>query len=218
VPPTSASLPHGARWLLPRIGRFVADNPDIDLDIGATNALADFTRGEADVAIRYGFGHWPGLDAEHLADDAFFPVCSPQIAGGPPKRPEDLANYTLLRAEDEYWKPWFDAVGLDWPEPERGTLFNDSSHLLQAAADGQGVALARRTLIGKDLHNGVLMRPFDVEVPAPRRFYLVYPPRLRDAPKLESFRAWIRRELEADNDASVSSAMRPPVSGARRKR
>jgi len=208
----------GARWLLPRIGRFVADNPDIDLDIGATNALADFTRGEADVAIRYGFGHWPGLDAEHLADDAFFPVCSPQIAGGPPKRPEDLANYTLLRAEDEYWKPWFDAVGLDWPEPERGTLFNDSSHLLQAAADGQGVALARRTLIGKDLHNGVLMRPFDVEVPAPRRFYLVYPPRLRDAPKLESFRAWIRRELEADNDASVSSAMRPPVSGARRKR
>ena len=202
----------GARWLLPRIGRFIADNPDIDLDIGATNALADFARDDADVAIRYGFGHWPGVIAEHLSDDAFFPVCSPQIANGhPPKRPEDLANYTLLRADDEYWKPWFEAVGLDWPEPERGTIFNDSSHLLQAAADGQGVALARRTLIGKDLHNGVLMRPFDVEVPAPRRFYLVYPPRLRDTPKLTAFRAWIKRELDCDNDASVSCATRPPL-------
>ena len=160
----------GARWLLPRIGRFVAANPDIDLDIGATNTLVDFNRDDVDVALRHGFGHWPGVTAEHLTDDAFFPVCSPQIANGhPPRRPEDLANYTLLRADDEYWKPWFEAVGLDWPEPERGTIFNDSSHLLQAAADGQGVALARRTLIGKDLRNGVLMRPFDVEVPSPRQ-------------------------------------------------
>ena len=205
----------GARWLLPRIGRFVAKHSDIDLDISATNALADFSLGEADVAIRYGFGHWPGLDAEHFTDDAFFPVCSPRIAGGPPKRPEDLANHTLLRGEDEYWKPWFDAVGLDLPEPGRGTIFSDSSHLLQAAADGQGVALARRTLIGKDLRNGVLMRPFAVEVPSPRRFYLVYPPRLRDAPKLAAFRAWIRHELACDDDASASGAMRPPT---RRKR
>ena len=201
----------GARWLLPRIGRFNADNPDVDLDISATDALADFTRGDADVAIRYGFGHWPGVSVEHLTDDAFFPVCSPQIANGhPPKRPADLANYTLLRSDDEFWKPWFEAVGLDWPEPERGTIFSDSSHLLQAAADGQGVALARRTLIGKDLHNGVLMRPFDVEVPSPRRFYLVYPPRLRDAPKLAAFREWLRHEFECDNDASVSCATRPP--------
>ena len=207
----------GARWLLPRIGRFVDSHPDIDLDISATNALADFTRGDADVAIRYGFGHWPGLDAEHLTDDAFFPVCSPKIAGGPPKRPQDLARYTLLRSEDEYWKPWFDAVGLDLPEPARGTIFNDSSHLLQAAADGQGVALARRTLIGKDLHNGVLMRPFEVEVPSPRRFYLVYPPRLRDAPKLASFRTWMKHELECDNDASVSCATRPPDRAPRKR-
>lgn len=210
----------GARWLLPRIGRFVADNPDIDLDIGATNALADFARDDADVAIRYGFGHWPGVICEHLTDDAFFPVCSPSIANGyPPRRPEDLTNYTLLRAEDEYWKPWFEAVGLDWPEPDRGTLFRDSSHLLQAAADGQGVALARRTLIGKDLHNGILMRPFDVEVPAPRRFYLVYPPRMRDTPKLSAFRTWLRNELDCDNDAVVNCApnTRPPKRSRRRR-
>jgi LysR family glycine cleavage system transcriptional activator len=201
-----------ARWLLPRIGRFVAANPDIDLDIGATNTLVDFNRDDVDVAIRYGFGHWPGLAAHHLTDDAFFPVCSPQIANGhPPRRPEDLANYTLLRAEDEYWKPWFEAVGLDWPEPERGTIFNDSSHLLQAAADGQGVALARRTLIGKDLRNGVLLRPFEVEVPSPRSFYLVYPPRLKDSPKLASFGRWLEEEFASYNDDSMSCATRPPA-------
>ena len=133
----------------------------------------------------------------------------------PPKRPEDLANYTLLRAEDEYWKPWFEAVGLDWPEPERGTTFADSSHLLQAAADGQGVALARRTLIGKDLRNGVLMRPFEVEVPSPRRFYLVYPPRLKDSPKLAAFRRWLKDEIDCDNDASMSCATRPPAAEGR---
>ena len=205
----------GARWLLPRIGRFVAANPDIDLDISASNSLVDFNRDDADVAIRYGFGHWPGVSAEHLTDDAFFPVCSPHIANGRvPRRPEDLANYTLLRADDEYWKPWFEAVGLDWPEPDRGTTFGDSSHLLQAAADGQGVALARRTLIGKDLRNGVLVRPFEVEVPSPRRFYLVYPPRLKDSPKLAAFRRWLNDEFACDNDASMDCAKRPAATKA----
>lgn len=200
---------YGARWLLPRIGRFVAAHPDIDLDIGASPALADFDRDAVDVAIRYGFGHWPGVASEHLADDAFFPVCSPHLAEGRlPKQPEDLKRYTLLRTEDEYWKPWFEAVGLDWPEPDRGPTFSDSSHLLQAAADGQGVALGRRSLIGKDLHNGVLVKPFAIEVPSPRRYYLVYPPRMRESPKLVAFRTWLREEIDADNDASLNCALR----------
>ena len=196
----------GARWLLPRIGRFIAANKDIDLDISATNALVDFNRDDMDVAIRYGFGHWPGLVSEHLADDAFFPVCSPRIAGGMPKRPEDLARYTLLRADDEFWKPWFDAVGVDLPEPVRGPIFNDSSHLLQAAADGQGVALARRTLIGKDLRNRVLVRPFAVEVAAPRKFFLVCPPRMEHTAKFAAFRQWLREEFAADDDSVCTLA------------
>ena len=196
----------GARWLLPRIGRFIAANKDIDLDISATNALVDFVRDDMDVAIRYGFGHWPGLASEHLADDAFFPVCSPRIPGGVPKRPEDLARYTLLRADDEFWKPWFDAVGVDLPEPVRGPIFNDSSHLLQAAADGQGVALARRTLIGKDLRNRVLVRPFAVEVAAPRKFFLVCPPRTQQTAKFGAFRRWLHEEFAADDDSVCTLA------------
>ena len=132
-----------SRWLLPRIGRFHARHPDIDLVVSSSMAIVDFQRDDADVAIRYGFGDWPGVRVEHLLDDAFFPVCSPRIAGGVPKRPADLARYTLLRADDEPWKPWFEAAGLDWPEPTRGPVFSDSALLMQAAAEGQGIALGR---------------------------------------------------------------------------
>ena len=204
-----------ARWLLPRIGRFFAVHPDIDLVVSANMAVVDFQRDDADVAIRYGFGQWDGVRVEHLLDDSFFPVCSPRIEGGVPKRPTDLARYTLLRADDEPWLPWFEAAGLDWPEPTRGPMFNDSAHMMQAAAEGQGVALARATLLGNDERNGVLVRPFAIEAPAPRRFYLVYPPRNADSPKLAAFRAWLQVEIAADRrklapTASASAARRSP--------
>ncbi len=204
-----------ARWLLPRIGRFFAVHPDIDLVVSANMAVVDFQRDDADVAIRYGFGEWKGVRVEHILDDSFFPVCSPRIEGGVPKRPTDLARYTLLRADDEPWLPWFEAAGLDWPEPTRGPMFNDSAHLMQAAAEGQGVALARATLLGNDERNGVLVRPFAIEAPAPRRFYLVYPPRNADSPKLAAFRAWLQVEIAADRrtlapTASASAARRSP--------
>ena len=204
-----------ARWLLPRIGRFFAVHPDIDLVVSANMAVVDFQRDDADVAIRYGFGEWEGVRVEHILDDSFFPVCSPRIEGGVPKRPTDLARYTLLRADDEPWLPWFEAAGLDWPEPTRGPMFNDSAHMMQAAAEGQGVALARATLLGNDERNGVLVRPFAIEAPAPRRFYLVYPPRNADSPKLAAFRAWLQVEIAADRrtlapTASASAARRSP--------
>jgi LysR family glycine cleavage system transcriptional activator len=106
-----------------------------------------------------------------------------------------LSRYLLLRSDDEFWRPWFDAAGVDLPEPDRGPSFNDASHLLQVAADGQGIALARRSLIGNDLRNGVLVKLFDVEVAAPRKFYLVYLPRMADSTKLVAFRAWLRQEF-----------------------
>jgi LysR family glycine cleavage system transcriptional activator len=187
-----------ARWLLPRIGRFRSAHPDVDLDVRANMQNVDFQRDDADIAIRYGHGDWPNVHAEHLLDDVFFPVCSPRLAGRRlPARPADIARYTLLRSDDEPWKPWLEAAGLDWPEPTRGPVFNDSSYLLQAAAEGQGIALARRSLLANDVRNGVLVRLFDIEVPAPRRFYLVYPPRMANSPKLALFRRWLHDEIAA---------------------
>ena len=193
-----------ARWLLPRIGRFIAAHPDIDLDVRATLVLVDFQRDDVDFAVRHGRGDWPGVVAEPMFEETYFPVCSPRLARGRlPARPADLAHHVLLRGEGEPWTPWFRAAGLDWPEPTRGAMFNDSSHMVQAAAEGQGIALARESLLGNDLRTGALVRLFDISIPAPRRFFFVYPPRMAQAPKLALFRTWLFAELAADRTLAI---------------
>jgi LysR family glycine cleavage system transcriptional activator len=209
-----------ARWLLPRMGHFLAAHPDVDLEISATLALVDFRRDNVDLAIRSGSGSWPGVVAELLYDEIYVPVCSPRLAGGRlPANPADLARYTLLRQSDEFWKPWFDAAGLDLPEPTRGPVFNDASHMLQSAADGQGIALARVSLLGNDVRNGVLVRLFDIVVPAPFRVFLVYPPRVADSPKLAAFRGWLKDEIAAEAQDAERGGKRTAASpGAGRGR
>lgn len=205
-----------ARWLLPRIGRFIKAHPDIDLDVSASEGLVDLARDEVDVAIRYGLGHWPGLHAEYLQDDEFCLVASPRLVKGRTlARPEDLANYTLLRADDEPWRPWFEAAGLDWPEPDRGPMFNDSSHLMQAAIAGQGVALGRRVLLGDDLDNGLLMRLSDIVVPTPRQFWFVCLPRDAATPKVLALRDWLRAEFARDAARRAPSRLRAEASAPR---
>jgi LysR family glycine cleavage system transcriptional activator len=208
-----------ARWLLPRMARFTAAHADIDLDVRANSAIIDFQRDDADVAVRYGFGNWPGVVSEYLLAEYFLPVCSPRLRGGKlPKRPADLARYPLLRSNDEFWQPWFTAAGLPSPEPDRGPTFNDDAHLMQAAVEGQGIALARSSLLGNDLVNGLLVRLFDIEVPSERMYYLVYPPRLAHEPKIALFRQWLRDEIARD-DATVSrTAKASPRSAPRRRR
>jgi LysR family glycine cleavage system transcriptional activator len=198
-----------ARWLLPRIGRFMAAHREIDVDVRASNVLADFRRDDLDVGIRHGVGDWPGLVVEKLLDDVYFPVCSPRIVGGVPKRPVDLARYTLLRSEGEPWQPWFRAAGLDWEEPSRGAMFSDSSHTLHAAVEGQGIALARISLLGNDLDTGALVRPFAIEIPSAKSHYLVYPPRLAGVPKVMLFREWLFAELEKDR--ALKELLHPPT-------
>jgi LysR family glycine cleavage system transcriptional activator len=213
-----------ARWLLPRVGRFVAAHPDIDLDIHASNALVDFRRDDIDVAIRYGSGHYPGLATRHLLDDEYLVVCSPRIAGGVPKQPGDLRRYILLRSDNEFWQPWFAAAGLDWPEPERGPIFNDTSHAMQAAIEGQGIALVRTSLLGNDLRNGVLVCPFPIYLPSPHHYYLVCPPRIAAMPKFVALSDWLEAEIAADPNRtprSTTAVARTPAlrrKGATRRR
>jgi len=202
-----------ARWLLPRIGRFMAAHREIDVDVRASNVLADFKHDDLDVGIRHGTGDWSGLVVEKLMDDAYFPVCSPRIAGGVPKRPVDLARYTLLRSEGEPWQPWFRAAGLDWEEPSRGPAFSDSSHTLHAAVEGQGIALARISLLGNDLATGALVRPFAIEIPSAKSHYLVYPQRLAEVQKVVLFREWLLAELERDRGLSALLPRPTPAHG-----
>src|SRR5437667_443140 len=126
-----------------------------------TRAAEEFGPDGVDLAIRMGGGGWPGLVAEKLFDEEVFPVASPRLDGGVlPKRPESLARVVLLRSERQPWTPWFRAMALDWPEPSRGPIYSDETLLVQAAAEGIGVALARGPLVAGDLTAGRLVRLF----------------------------------------------------------
>ncbi|MFZ5512445.1 MAG: transcriptional regulator GcvA [Pseudomonadota bacterium] len=188
-----------ARWLTPRIGRFIEMHPDIELNIIASKELQDFVRDGIDVAIRFGLGRWPGVHSERLMDETMFPVASPQLNGGRlPRTPADLKRYTLLRVELEDWTPWFRLVGLDWREPRGGVVFNDSGMVLQAAMDGQGIALARRSLAIGDIQAGRLVQLFDRELPIERTYYFAQMDPPRPHPLIERFREWIFAEMRRD--------------------
>lgn len=194
----SSASSFSARWITPRIGSFIERNPQIDVELLSTNALTDFTRDDVDLAIRYGSGHYPDLYVEPLLDEVFFPVCAPSYNGGAlPKTPADLVNARLLRSDDELWRPWFDVAGLaNISEPRRGVLYQDSSNLLQAAIDGQGIGLVRRSIATHELAAGRLVRLFDIDAPSADSYFFVCPPSLIASARVQAFHTWIFEEVE----------------------
>jgi LysR family transcriptional regulator, glycine cleavage system transcriptional activator len=173
---TVSTLPSfAARWLLPRLGRFMEQHPRIAVSVHTSNTLVDLERDEVDLAIRWGAGQWPGLEVEKFMEDEFFPVASPRFnAGKLPSRPAELGKFRLMSAEGEPWAPWFRLAGVKLEEP-RGLTFTDSANLLQAVADGRGIGLGRRSIAEGDLRAGRLVRLFDIALPARAANYLVWP-------------------------------------------
>ncbi|HSK40020.1 MAG TPA: transcriptional regulator GcvA [Arenibaculum sp.] len=183
------------RWLMPRLPRFHAAFPEIDMDLRTSSELARIGHDGVDLAIRYGPGGWPGLRHEKLMDEYVFPVCSPTYrAGALPKRPEDLRAEILLRNPSQPWEPWFHAACIDLDEPERGPSFSDAALLLQAAAAGQGIALARAALVEDDLHGGRLLRLFEASVRDAYAYYVVWRDDGDKQHAIEAFRSWIIAE------------------------
>src|SRR5260370_2633546 len=161
----STSPDFAAKWLVYRLGRFAEAHPGIDLRVSATMHHIDFVREEVDVAVRHGDGNWSGLDAVRLCTEQLFPVCSPKLMSGRNRiaKPSDLLKSPLLHLDDsKAWSRWFDAAGITNPEMSHGLTLNRASMLIDAAVDGQGVALARTTLAAWDLFNGRLVSPLQV--------------------------------------------------------
>lgn len=186
-----------ARWLVPRLARFQADRPDVEIAIRPTATLVTLdTRDGIDLAIRYGPGSWPGLRATPLMTSTVFPVCAPAFLGRHPlTEPRDLLGAPLLRSPRQKWRPWFLAAGLDAPEPEQGPIYDDSALILQAAAAGQGVALARAALAEDDLAAQRLTRLFDISIEDDYAWFLVWrEPLSCDARAHRAFRDWLEKE------------------------
>ena len=196
---TVSMLPSFASsWMVPRLGRFHAAHPDIDLRISANFDLVDFDRDDVDVAIRWGKGDYPGLDAVHFMTEDIFPVCSPELISEgehPLTCPEDLRFHTLLHDDLQTdWRMWLVAAGVEGVDPTRGVSLNQSDMVLQAAIDGQGVALGRSILAQRALKAGQLVKPFDLTLPSGFAYYFVCPEAAFDRPKVKAFREWLFTE------------------------
>ncbi|SAK64228.1 LysR family transcriptional regulator [Caballeronia pedi] len=198
-----------AKWLLPRIERFQSACPDTDVRLDTSLKLLDFQAQRIDIGVRYGAGTWPGLAAEKLMDEEIYPVCSPRLAllKKRPKwrEPRELARETLIHdlsvdseAGFASWSAWFANAGVQKASVQRGLKINNSAAVLQAAIDGQGIALARSVMARDDISAGRLIRLFpEVSFTSPLAYYVVYRPEGASLRRLAAFRDWLMREARA---------------------
>jgi LysR family glycine cleavage system transcriptional activator len=204
VAPTFAVM-----WLIPRLQKFYALHPDLDVRISTGLSLVDFHRDDFDAAIRLGNGQWLGLEAIELFDETVTPMCSPRLLEGPNaiRSPDDLSKHVLLHnhsmdydPEAPTWETWLEAAGATGVDASRGTHFSLPDHGLQAAIDGAGIVLGWRSLSAKDVAAGRIVEPFDVTLPLGSSFYLVYPEAHSLRPNIATLRDWLRKELnESEN-------------------
>jgi LysR family glycine cleavage system transcriptional activator len=197
---TVSVLPSFAsRWLMPRLIRFMDANPKLEVSVMATTALANFRDDEVDVAIRFGVGPWPSLACEVFLEDEYFAVGSAKLRRKLPRTPREMLKLAIIREDRDYWRGWFERAGIPIEEAKtaRGPTFNDSTFALQAAARGEGIALARRSIVYEDLEKGTLVRLFDITVPSRERYWFVSSREAAATPKVARFREWVRAELAA---------------------
>lgn len=193
------------RWLIPRLHSFTTAHPEVRVRFNTSHLDWEFDETAGDVAIVCtGRPERPGLHATHLFDAQLTPVCSPALVHGGigMRQPADLVNHSLLQlytAADE-WPVWLRAAGVPADVGQSGPRFDSYLLALEAAIDGQGVAIVPRFLAAADLRGGRLVAPFTLQVPQPRRWYLVCRNDRRDDPRVRAFRDWLRVEIAADPD------------------
>jgi LysR family glycine cleavage system transcriptional activator len=184
-----------ARWLVPRLSRFTARFPHINLHIKTGQALANFKSDGVDIAIRFGTGDWRGLRAIKLLDEEFFPLCSPGLNGGRlPKDPIAMLAQPLLIDRNLSWHAWFKSAGLKLDRDIAGTSFTDTNALMEAAVMGQGIALGRLSFSQSDILAGKLVRLSEHSLRVAYCHYAVYPIASESNPALVAFRDWLVEE------------------------
>ena len=194
-------------WLIPRLARFTAQEPGVDVRISANNRLVDLGREGVDVAVRYcptvpGAG--PG--AELLFRETVVPVCSPSLLadpGRPLRAPEDLRHHVLLHTDVDLataaleWPMWMRAMGIAGLEPAGSLHFSQYDQLVQAAIAGQGVALGRSPIVDDLITEGRLAVPFEPRLASARGYYLLVGRGAADRPDVRAFTAWLCEEAGA---------------------
>ena len=191
------------KWLVPRLGHFNHDYPDVNVWISTSDELVDFDSKNADIGIRLGYGNWSNLYEELLMQEYVFPVCSPEFLKeyGTPTEPSELLELPLLRrnAVDilQRWRDWFKDAGVAVQKMPKGTQFPQTSLALQAAIDHQGVALARSAHVLDDIKAGRLVRLFpEIKSKSNLSYFFVCIPGRETEPQIGAFREWLKQETE----------------------
>jgi LysR family transcriptional regulator, glycine cleavage system transcriptional activator len=199
-----------AKWVAPRLSRFLALQPDIDIELSSSSDLisenvppsaisAALRQKEVDIAIPFGRGRFPGCKATKLMGVEAVPLCSPSYQRDMQlEKPADLLEKTLLHDNTRYpenptWSDWMALAGLDKADGTRGIHFDHAVQALEAAISGQGVALSLKPLATADLAAGRLVIPFDIKLPLKISYYMVQDQGEPDS-RVEAFRDWVMQE------------------------
>jgi LysR family glycine cleavage system transcriptional activator len=197
-----------AEWLVPRLHRFREQHADIDVLLHPSVELVDLEHSRVDLGVRYGSGSYPGLVAERLFEDEIFPVYSPRMLAGRRalRSPSDLRVHPLIHTEwtpeTGHWPGWSDwlrAAGVTGVNVNKGLRFSDGALVIQAAVNGQGVALGSKALALDHLAAGRLIRPFEVSLVTDFAYYIVCAKTRADEPDLAAFRRWVVSEAQRES-------------------
>jgi DNA-binding transcriptional LysR family regulator len=197
----ASSFAFATLWLMPRIGRFILEHPDIELRYVVLETIGDNLAEDVDIRFRYGTGKWPGYTADKLYEDEILAVCSPDYLKRRPglRTPADLLGERLIQLENvdprwEDWSTWFRALGVKYSPRRGGQRMNSYIVAVQAAIDGFGITLGWRRMIAGHLRQGLLVPVVDAAVPATNAYYQVYSNPRPLGPAAQALRDWLQGE------------------------
>lgn len=191
------------QWLIPRLSEFNKVHPDIDVKIKAVDFEENSLTDDVDVAIYYGMGGWPNVQADKLHTEFFIPVCSPLLLAGehPIQIPADLKHHNLLHdMTRNNWNEWIKQANIKDINVNQGPIFSHSSMVLQAAIHGQGVALGHNILAKPEIESGRLITPFNQILLSKKSYYLVCREAQIDSAKINTFRNWLLEEVRREQE------------------
>ncbi|RIY34643.1 LysR substrate-binding domain-containing protein [Psittacicella gerlachiana] len=202
----TVSSTFATKWLLTRLPDFQSQHPEIEFFLNLTSQNVNFFSESVDIGIRYGKGNWSDLQVELWQQEQRFAVCSPEfLEQHPIHKPTDLFNLplihdlTLSRHEGFLgWQDWFAKfLPLNSHHEIKGLSINDSANVIQAAINGQGIALARSLLVADDLKSGRLIQLFpELTLSSNLAYYLVYRPQSCQKPKICILRNWLAQQTQ----------------------
>lgn len=187
----------GSRWLIPRLSKFYRLHPTIELVLHHGTRITSAEQMVTSIAVDWGIGDWPGLDAARLFEIDYAPVLSPALLRehGELKHPTDLVRFPIIHQWDrQEWTAWYKLVGTDSPKFAQETVMRDSNTVLQAALDGQGVVMGLFPFVDNEVNSGRLIRPFDTLLHPARAYHLLTRPGAKSAPEIRAVCAWIEAE------------------------